>query len=742
MSTPRRSRTVAVLAAGAALAVAATGAVGAAAAPSSTTGNHRNPNADSSATTGVDKTTAIVRLAADPLATAPSTAPTKGQQLNLTSSAAKSQRATIVAQRNAFKKWLQSTAPKATVTGEYDVAVNAVAVRLNGASLSTLASGPGVASAGYAATYAPSAGDDPDLSLINAIAGWRAASPSSPSTAGRGVKVGIVDTGIDATHPCFSDAGFPATTQLGDKKFTNNKVIVAKVFANKAANLGYTAEAVQDHGSHVAGTVACDANTPAAVDGVPVDYAPSGVAPGAQLGSYNVFPGDIENARSEDILNALQAAATDGMQVINMSLGGNAHGVQDLLTTAVDNLDRANIVVAVSAGNDGPGHYTVGSPGSAERALTAGASSVGHFIGTPVLAGGSVVAITATGDFGVPKADLSGTLVPTTGTTTDPTTLGTGCDAGAYPATVSGNIALVSRGVCTFGNKVSVAEKQGAKGVIVVNNIPGDPVAMAADAAFPTTIPAVMAGQADKAAVVAKAGQTVTISATQKYTQTGNDDIMGDFSSQGPTDVDYRVKPDVVAPGVNVLSSIPHTFCDPTPLGCWAFFQGTSMASPHLAGTAAVVRQAHSTWTAEQVRSAIVNTAQEGVLTKSKAITTKETDPNVIGAGLDDVDAAVGASLALSSVSTSFGAVSSGSGQALSRTITVTNLGSTTATPAVTVTGDPAFSASVASLSIAPGTAKTFTVAYAPAKATAKGDHTGTLRLGSAAHSVLYAFAK
>ncbi len=269
------------------------------------------------------------------------------------------------------------------------------------------------------------------------------------------MSVGIVDTGIDIEHPCFADAN-PAN----DKDFTNDKVVVAKVFANKAAQLGYTAEAVQDHGTHVAGTVACHANTPASVDGASIPYTPSGVAPGARLGSYNVFPGDIDNARSEDILNALQAAAEDGMDVINMSLGGNAHGVQDLLTTAVDNLDRANIVVAVSAGNEGPGHYTVGSPGSAERALTAGASSVGHYVGIPVYAGeqatGTPLSVTATGDFPAPDEDLTGTLVPAGGST-----LSIGCTEGSYDDAVNGNIALVLRGSCSFGNKVSSPRRPG-----------------------------------------------------------------------------------------------------------------------------------------------------------------------------------------------------------------------------------------------------------------------------------------
>ena len=192
---------------------------------------------------------------------------------------------------------------------------------------------------------------------------------------GEGIKVAVVDTGIEATHPCFSDVGYPAQTQLGDRRLTNNKVIAARVFNNKTPSLGFTPEAIQSHGTHVAGTVACNAGTAAVLNGVAIPHPISGVAPRALLGNYNVFPGDVLNARLEDILNALEAAYADGFDVANMSLGGSTNGIQDLLTIAVDNLDQANMVVAVAAGNAGPGHFTVGSPGSARRALTAGAST-------------------------------------------------------------------------------------------------------------------------------------------------------------------------------------------------------------------------------------------------------------------------------------------------------------------------------------------------------------------------------
>src|SRR5262249_16888742 len=148
------------------------------------------------------------------------------------------------------------------------------------------------------------------------------------------------------------------------------KVIVAKVFNNKTPSRHYTAEAQQAHGTHVSGTVACNYGTPANVDGVAITHPISGVAPRALLGNYNVFPSDVDNARSEAILNALDAAYADGFDVANMSLGGThgksgVSGYKDLLTIAVDNLDRANMVVAVAAGNSGPGHYTIESPGSA-----------------------------------------------------------------------------------------------------------------------------------------------------------------------------------------------------------------------------------------------------------------------------------------------------------------------------------------------------------------------------------------
>jgi minor extracellular serine protease Vpr len=207
---------------------------------------------------------------------------------------------------------------------------------------------------------------------------------------------------------------------------------------------------------------------------------------------------------------------------------------------------------------------------------------------------------------------------------------------------------------------------------------------------------------------------------------------MAGFSSQGPTDVDFRVKPDVTAPGVNVLSSIPDNG--------WAFFQGTSMATPHLAGSAAVLIGQHPSWSAAQVRSAIVNTATEGVLKNSNG-TTIATDPNLIGAGRDNLLSALNARVGLDPVSVSFGAVPSGAGQTKVSTIALTTLAGA---PATSVTISSSTGTGIAYSAALSGNA--ISVSMASAKGASVGDHQATLRVFSGsteiAHAVVYTLVK
>src|SRR5438067_9398966 len=238
----------------------------AATAASAIVNNSDGPNANA----GIDQGTALVQLVGDPLSTSSKTKPPPGKKIDFSSDSVKAYRAQLSAQRNDFKAWLKANAPAANVTGEFDISLNAVSVKLNGTTLATLSSAPMVQRVEFEGLYSPAAkpssgsNTDPDLSLISALDAWNTV--GGVANAGAGVKVGIIDTGIDITHPCFSDAGYPAQQQLGDQKLTNNKVIAAKVFYNKAAVQGLTARAIQEHGTHVAGTVACNFQTPAVLD--------------------------------------------------------------------------------------------------------------------------------------------------------------------------------------------------------------------------------------------------------------------------------------------------------------------------------------------------------------------------------------------------------------------------------------------------------------------------------------------
>ncbi len=701
------------------------------------------PQSDSSTARAMQDTGyALVQLQGEPLAAYVKTKPARGKKVDFGNTTTKSYRAQLSALRNDYKAWLRANVPKATVSGEFDLSLNAVSVKLNGATLAQVSATPMVSAAQYQGLYYPTAAD-PDLAVIKATDAWAAAGGSAQ--AGEGVKVAIVDSGIDTGHPCFSDAGYPAQTQLGDRRFTNNKVIAARVFNNKSPSRHYTAEGVGAHGTHVSGTVACNFETPVAVDGVTLPYKMSGVAPRALVGNYNVFPADVENARSEDILNALEAAYADGFDVANMSLGGGASGIQDLLTIAVDNLDRANMVVAISNGNEGPGYGTVGSPGSAARGLTAGASAVGHQIGHKVTVGGAQYAAVK-GDFG------PGPVTAPLRVVADPAGfngLSLAC-APFTPGSLSGTIALISRNVCDFTVKMRNVQDAGGVGAIVVNRVPGTFVMGQNGEPGQPTIPGFMVDPADLAALKAADGQPTTLPKLGEYQfAAGDNDVIADFTSWGPTDVDFRVKPDVMAPGVNIVSSIPRAYCGSGATSCFAFFNGTSMAAPHLAGSAAVVRQQHPDWSAADVRSAIVNTADRGVI-QSLDKTAIVKSANQVGTGRENLLSAVQAAVALDPVSVSFGPVPSGSGQTLQVPVTLTNTsgGAKTYTLAVVESAGSGASFTVggAPVTLGAGENASVTVSVALQKGAAAGHKQAVLQVsaggGVVANAMLYTFVK
>jgi len=638
-------------------------------------GGSPRPNASADAFTrgpDVDNSSVIVQLKGDPLSINSATKPAAGKKIDFNSNTVRSYRAQLAAGRNEFRRWLRANAPGAKITSEYDISVNAVAVQLNGATLQTIAAAPMVERVGYNALYHPNLSES--YKIINASGAWTAG--GGRATAGAGIKIGDIDTGIDETHPFFNPAGFSypdgfpkcdaadSTSHTPDQdcEYVSPKVIVAKVFYNKANHQNLDAQAIQDHGTHTAGIAAgiYDPSLNAVVNGVSIDDM-SGIAPGAWLGNYNVFPGSVDNARSEDILNAVDAAIADGMDVLNLSLGGSYHGNNDLLAIGLDNAVDAGLVVAVAAGNSGPGQGTVESPGRARKIITVGASTNKHFVGQPFTypASGGTTIGAAVGQFPPLPAGSFGLWFNTQ------LNACTSVDPGA-----SGNVVVVNRGSCTFSTKVRNAIAAGAIGVVVINNVAGDPIAMGKDGGGGDDLPAVMISKNDGAALRTANPPDASASATFQEFVTTNQDILAGFSSQGPTAVDFAVKPDVTSVGVNVLSSIT---CVDKPAGCpgdgsgWAFFQGTSMSTPHIAGSAAVLLNLHSDWSPAQVKSGLVNRAD--LVIKDAVTGTHDVGPTAQGGGRENLSVAADATTWMDPVSASFGKVTVGHPTSLTVTL-------------------------------------------------------------------------
>ena len=212
-----------------------------------------------------------------------------------------------------------------------------------------------------------------------------------------------------------------------------------------------------------------------------------------------------------------------------------------------------------------------------------------------------------------------------------------------FPPTVwPGEIALISRGTCTFSEKIrSAAGMLGPSRALVVNNVAGDPTAMGSrrDRCGRADDPGLHGrARASRLALIADDGKSTTIDSTNLYFPTTNVDIRAGFSSEGPTDVDFRVKPDVMAPGAQRAELDPGWACEGAP--CWAFFQGTSMATPHLAASAAVVR---SSTPLVGGRSAVGDRQHGGTERDQKIRHRRDpsSDVNVVGAGRENLLAAV-----------------------------------------------------------------------------------------------------
>jgi minor extracellular serine protease Vpr len=627
------------------------------------------------------------------------TKPAHGQKLNPRAEEVRAYGDYLKSVHANYRAFLNGKASAAEVVSEFTLVANAVAVKANGANPESLR-GPGVKSVDASWVYHPT------MTVSNELIGsptlW--AGLGGREAAGTGIKVGIIDSGIRDDHPAFAcKADIPH-----------------KVYTSGVA--GFGPAIVLSHGTHVAGTVAGCVLDLDALDHEEFDVGPtsgiwSGVAPGASLFDYDVFPGiggpPVKRpnfAFSQDICEAIEDAVADGMDVINMSLGGKVQGPHDFLADCTNGAVAAGVVAAVAAGNEGPGDSTIGSPGTAAGALTAGASTNPHFVGISASGtkdgGGAFALGAALGDFAnfTPAITAAYTV----------TTPANAC--GGITTDLTGKIALIDRGTCTFSEKIRNAQTKGAVGVLVVNNVAGDPTAMGQDGtANQPTIPAAMLGKAEGAAIKPTGNVTVDGTTPEEFI-TDNADIIAGFSSRGPTPFTYLIKPDVTAPGVNVYSSV---FNEETPaeLG-FAYFQGTSMASPHLAGSAALLLDAHPDWTPANVKSAIVNTAARVVTDHVNGTT----DPGVLarGGGRVALAAATAAPAWFDPASVSFGLWNGNKPVAGSVAVTATGA----ACGAPVVTGTPGVNVTVSGT--APGT---LTVTLNGGTSAGSGDYSGDITL-------------
>jgi minor extracellular serine protease Vpr len=408
---------------------------------------------------------------------------------------------------------------------------------------------------------------------------------------GAGVKVGVVDTGIDIDHPAFGGSGSNGTTPFPTARVAYGHDFVGDNY--NAAGSGDALIPVPDpnpddcngHGTHVAGIVGANGG------GL------TGVAPGVTLGAYRVF-GCVGSSSADVIVAALERAYADGMQIINQSLGAARQWPQYPTAQASSRLVDKGVVMVASIGNNGPGGsspdalFAAGAPGVGENVIgVASFDNTGVFLPYAIVNGRNIPHATMTFSAPAPTAG-NGEIVH----------IGQGCNADAYLADPAGRIALVDRGACSFAEKAIRAIGAGATGVVVANNAPGV-VFGTLGAPIGSDVPVVGISQADGVYIKAQSAPIIwnwTTEAASAPNPTGN--LISGFSSFGLA-ADLSLKPNIGAPGGNIYSSYP------LESGGYATLSGTSMSAPHVAGGVALIKQARPEIPASRMMALIQNTA-------------------------------------------------------------------------------------------------------------------------------------
>lgn len=432
---------------------------------------------------------------------------------------------------------------------------------------------------------------------------------------GEGIKVGVIDTGIDYHHPDFRDnyAGgqnfVPHTSNYARPRADDDPMETTPL--DRPDHMAeFNAQGLSfytSHGTHVAGTIAAAGNN---------EYGIKGIAPDVELHAYRVL-GAYGSGATSWIIAAIEQSVEDGMDVINLSLGGGSNTSISADSFAINNAMLQGTIAVVATGNSGPNRGTIGTPATATLGIAVGNTT------KPEETVSADVRLSA-GDYG---ADVPMNLMATTFGADTASQLegefavvavpGTGADADYAGIDVRGKVALVARGAIPFVDKISAAKKHGAAAVLI-HNFAGGSNAPDASGTYlgsdfeyiPTFDMSQTDGEAFRAAIGSGEG---TVSFGNVLTQMSEGDQVNNSSSRGPSTPDFDIKPDVSAPGTNIMSAIPAYKPDVPDADyskAYARKTGTSMATPHVAGIAALVQQANPGWTPFDVKVSLSNTAK------------------------------------------------------------------------------------------------------------------------------------
>jgi minor extracellular serine protease Vpr len=557
------------------------------------------------------------------------------RKLSVSTASSRAYLAQLTAAQNRAIGVLRREIPQARVSSRFRILLNGFTVSVPKRSLAELSRLGFVRKVYPSFRYTLSTNRGPGLigaPELRALTGAR----------GDGIKVAVVDDGVDWRNPFLSPGGLgaPAGFPRGNRQFTNAKVIVARAFPGPGSR-GTARDPLDDrvsfHGTHVAGIIAGTENTTApnstvlseeqtarvcirrAGGCIPRVEGLSGVAPRAWIGNYRVFnvpsplnPSDCCIANTPEIIAAFEAAVADGMDVINFSGGGpQSDPASDALIQAVANVARAGVVPVISAGNDRDlfGLGTVGSPSTAPDAISVAAVTNAHTF-APAL---TVLSPAAPNLQQIPFVAAAGTI-PLTWGTTNQTLVDVGtivADStlctGALPArSLQNAIALVSRGNCGFDVQGTRAANAGAVGIVVIDNRPGEANGIPIRLARPAGMIADLDGARIRSALVGTGGRgAIRVGNDVLEIATGRGGTPAAFSAGGLTPFGHEMKPDLAAPGAGILSSTVPDFAGSS----FAVLDGTSFSAPHVSGAAALLVQRNPGWTPKQVKSALMSTA-------------------------------------------------------------------------------------------------------------------------------------